>query len=249
MRSRNALFVITTIASLTGGVMADDISFFFEVSNGTQSADALFTFSDDGGGSPTLQIVLTNTASNNDGPSWLTGLFFDLAGSPELNNGSAAGDMITLDGTTQTPWGGDPSSMWAFDDDMSGELPFGDQQYGLGAAGFDVFGPSDLLEGGGPHPQPGGVDGGILPDIDGLTVPGHHGDAFALGSLVFTFWLDDNFDIFSADVSNVAFAWGSGFNEIVLTSVVVPLPPAAALGLAGLGLVAIGRRRVTAARG
>ena len=49
-------------------------------------------------------------------------------------------------------------------------------------------------------------------------------------------------------MDNVAFAWGSGFNEVVLNATVVPIPPAAALGLAGLGLVVIGRRRI-AARG
>jgi hypothetical protein len=39
--------------------------------------------------------------------------------------------------------------------------------YGLGAAGFDVFGESDILnlQGGGPLPQPDGTDGGILAKI------------------------------------------------------------------------------------
>ena len=156
--------------------------------------------------------------------------------------------MITLDGTTQSPFTDyDPDQFWAYRDNLTGELPFGDQQYGLGAAGFDIFGDLDMLAPGGPEPQPNGADGGILADIDGLMVPdGHETTPFVLGSLQLTFWLPEGFDLASADVSDVAFVFGTGFDEIIL---VIPLPLPLAMAAAGFGIVAVFRRRLTALAG
>ena len=132
------------VTALAGNVYADELSFNFALSNGTQSASADFTFSDAGSGPVTLNIVLTNTMTTNAGPNWLTGLFFNLAGSPTLTYQGLSPlpppeewRMITLEGTTQTVYdAADPDNFWAYrqDPDLPGELPFGDQQYGLGAA-------------------------------------------------------------------------------------------------------------------
>jgi len=231
--------------ALAGAAQAGEVSFTESISNGVQSASATFTFNDDG---PTtiLTIQLTNTMTSNGGPQWLTGLFFDIAGSPTLTYDSSGliASMITLSGTTQTAYTTvDADHFWALRDDLSG-LPFGDQEYGLGSAGFDVFGSSDILnfQAGGPTPQPDGTDGGILADIAGLDIPdGHDGKPFVLGSLWLTFDLG-SYDIDDAAVSDVAFVFGTGFDETVL---LVPVPLALPLGLAGLAGVVLGRRRLS----
>ena len=247
-------FVVATTLSLFVGIAAnaDEVSFDFELDNGTQSASANFTFADgtELGDLATLTITLTNTMTTNGGPNWLTGLFFDMAGSPALSYQSVNSQMITLDGTNQSDYTtAAPDHFWAYRDDLSGMLPFGDQQYGLGAAGFDIFGQSDMLnwDPNGPQPQPDGTDGGILADIEGLSLPdGHDGTPFVLGSLQLTFWLPEGFNLDDADVSDVAFVFGTGFDEIIL---VVPLPLPLAMAAAGLGIVAVFRRRLTALAG
>ena len=248
-------FAVATTLSLFAGTAANaaEVSFDFDLTNDIQSASANFTFADGAelGDLATLTITLTNTMTTNGAPNWLTGLFFNLAGSPSLSYQSVNGQMITLDGTTQSDYTtAAPDHFWAYRDDLTGMLPFiGDQQYGLGSAGFDIFGQSDILNfvEGGPLPQPDGTDGGILADIGGLSVPsGHDGTPFVLGSLQLTFWLPEGFNLDDADVSDVAFVFGTGFDEIIL---VVPLPLPLAMAAAGLGIVAVFRRRLTALAG
>ncbi len=239
------------VTALAGNAYADELSFSFALSNGTQSASADFTFSDAGPGPVALNIVLTNTMTTNGAPNWLTGLFFDLAGSPTLDYQSISAPlgMITLEGTTQTTYtDAAPDHFWAYRDDVSGELPFGDQEYALGAAGLDIFGQGDVLnfDPMGPRPQPGGTDGGILADIAGLSVPaGHEGRPFVLGSLGFDFLLPGVFDLNGLGVSDVRFLFGTGFDEVVL----IPLPLPAAMAGVGLMIVVFFRRRLVGLAG
>ncbi len=252
---KQALGLATAAAMVTvlaGNAQADELSFHFEQSNGTQSASADFTFATGPPlGQSTLTIYLTNTMESNAGPNWLTGLFFDLAGSPTLEYQSTGGDMITLDGTTQTPYTDAlAANFWAFrqDDDLPGDLPLGDQQYGLGAAGLDIFGLQDILEEPPDFtlPQPAGTDGGILADIPGLEVPaGHEGRPFVLGALEVTFLLPWDFDLSEAGVSDVGVLFGTGFEEVYI----IPLPLPLAMAGAGLMMVVCFRRRLVALAG
>ncbi len=256
---KQALCLVTAAAMVTalaGNAYADELSFNFALSNGTQSASADFTFSDAGSGPVTLNIVLTNTMTTNGGPNWLTGLFFDLAGSPTLDfqSLSAPKGMITLDGIDRTVYeGADPDHFWGYrgvnaNDLLPGELPFGNQEYGLGSSGLEIFGPPDIfnIDPDGPLPQPGGSDGGILADIEGLSVPeGHEGRPFMLGSLEFIFELEGVFDLDDLSVSDIAFIFGTGFDEIVL----IPLPLPVAMAGAGLMIVVCFRRRLVALAG
>ena len=132
-----------------------------------------------------------------------------------------------------------PAQLWAFRQGVpDGEFPQ-DAAYGLGAAGLDVFGMQDILESGGPAPQPAGADGGIIPNFEGVTVPpGHFGRPFAFGSLTFHFDLPGGFNIADASVENVSFVFGTGFDEVVL----IPLPAALPMGLFGLAGVVVLRR-------
>ena len=250
LRLATAAAVVTVLA---GNAYADELSFDFALSNGTQSASANFTFSSDNAMAPvTLRIELTNTMTSNGGPNWLTGLFFNLAESPTMTfqSLSAPDGMITLHGIDPTVYeAADPDHFWGYrgvndNDLLPGELPFGNQEYGLGSAGLDIFGPSDVfnLDPDGPLPQPGGSDGGILADIVGLQVPaGHEGRPFVLGSLVFEFLLDDLI-LSQAGVSDIAFIFGTGFEEVVL----IPLPLPVAMAGAGLMIVVFFRRRLVA---
>ncbi len=251
-QARRLAAAVAMVTALAGNAYADELSFNFELSNGTQSAGAGFTFSAADELAPvTLRIELTNTMTSNGGPNWLTGLFFNLADSPTLNYQSVAAalGMITLEGTTQTEYlDAPPDHFWAYRDDLTGELPFRDQQYGLGAAGLDIFGFADILNpsGGGPLPQPAGTDGGILADIAGLSVPaGHEGRPFVLGSLEFEFLLPEGFVLAQAGAGDIAFVFGTGFEEVVL----IPLPLPVAMAGAGLMIVVCFRRRLVALAG
>lgn len=231
------------VCGLAAGASADEVSFGFDLINGTQSSNSTFVFNDDGA-TTLLTVILTNTMTSNSGPQWFTGAFFDIAGSPTMTYSGLTGtSMITLNGTSQTAYTTVTADhFWAYRDDLSASLPFGTQKYGLGAAGFDIFGLSDILnfQAGGPTPQPDGTDGGILADISGLQVPGgHEGKPFVLGSISLIFDLG-NYDINNAGVSNVVSAFGTGFDEVVL---VIPLPMGASMALAGLGFVAVRRQR------
>ena len=251
------------VVSLSGTAQATEMSFYASLSNGTQSATASFTFDDD---ADTLTVVLKNTMTTNGGPQWLTGLFWNLTGADGLNitpyaddaNSRVDGSMITLSGTTQDSYNTvDVGHFWAYRNDLSSgdygsflDSAFGGttRQYGLGAAGFDVFGESDILNfQGAPAPQPDGTDGGILADIVGLQVPpGHEGTPFALDYLVFLFDLDDlgnDFDFSNFGdlaVTDASFVFGTGFDEAVL----IPLPPAVWVGAVGLVGVVTLRRRI-----
>jgi len=243
----SAVTAAAMMTALAGNAYADELSFNFALSNGTQSASANFTFSEADQLAPvTLTIELTNTMESNAGPNWLTGLFFNLAGDPTLTYQSLTAPlgMITLEGTTQTPYGdAPPEHFWAYRDDLTGELPFGDQQYGLGAAGLDIFGSADILGlGAGPLPQPAGTDGGILADISGLEVPGgHEGRPFVLGSLLFEFLLPEGFLLNQAGVSDIVFLFGT---DVTATVLIIPLPLPIAMAGAGLMTVVCFRRRL-----
>ncbi len=84
-----------------------------------------------------------------------------------------------------------------------------------------------------------------MPDIDGVTVPpGHYDRPFVLGSLLFHFELGD-FDIYSTNVDLLGFVFGTDFEEVIL----IPLPLALPMGIAGLVAVMVLRLRSRSAWG
>lgn len=216
-----------------------------------------------------LEITLTNTstyAPRSDGSrgpdsgnvSWLTGLFFNIEGGRITGGGSASGPMVWAErGGGFTPLDqtqADPGAFWAFRDNLTPSdfggfadlFGGGEQQYGLGAAGFDIFGPHDILEPEGNHPgennPPAGSGGGILPGVQGLELPnGHRDRAYVDETIVFVF----DFEFFDDEVipvfSDVAFVWGTDLAQGLV--VLIPLPAALPMGLAGLAGVAFLRRR------
>lgn len=237
------------LLGLCGAAAAGSLTQTFSLSNGLQSASAVFTFTPGPLDTPvSLDIVLTNTMTMNHEPNWLMALFFDIGGppSPSLTPTTTTtpvdGSLVIFDESGPHDFNGifTPAQVWGFRQGApDGEFPQ-DAAYGIGAAGLDVFGLNDMFQPGGPHPQPGGTDGGIVPSFDGVTVPaGHFGRPFVDGSLTFHFELDPGFDFANASVENVSFVFGTGFDEVVL---IIPLPAALPMGLLGLGCVVVLRR-------
>ena len=254
-------------AALASGVSATELTISHSLTIGVQSAQADFTFDDV---SDTLTLVLTNTMTTNpgegEGPAWLTGLFFNLTGAGNLTLSMPkppSANMVKFDGTTQVTYtDADPGHFWAFRSDLTpadfGEFANkfggGNQQYGLGSAGFDLFSHSDIIAYTplGPRPQPAGADGGIVGDFGGVTVPsgfqigGGNESPFVLESLELVFNLDAGFGLSNfSDLNLTEVAFGTRLEEGLL----IPLPAALPMGLLGLcGIVLLRRLRKPKAR-
>lgn len=263
MRLHFGCIALTSLA-LAGATDASELTLTSSLDNGIQAATAYFTFNDDGA-TTTLSIMLINDMTvTGDGtnPQWLQGLFFNLVGAPTLtytglggDSTDAYNDMVILQpGATDS----DPDSISAYTDytvdhfwglrqDLSaGDLPFGSQQYGLGAAGFGIFSESDVLnfQVGGPVPQLDGSDGGILSGTmlssGSINLPDGHTDREMVDGGI---WLTFDLGAYTFDensLSDIAFVFGTSFSEIVL----VPVPLALPVGLIGLAGMIVGRKRL-----
>lgn len=213
------------------------------------SAEAVFTYDTV---TNQLCIELSNAAVENTDPNWLTGLFWNMTGTDleksDYDASGVEGDMYTFpDGTNagKTAYTDHTADQfWAFKNNIdSNDIPFGDQSFGLGAAGFDVFSGADMLVAGGPHPQPDGVDGGIVADFPDLSIS-QKSTEFIQSSLLLKFtltgYVGDGTDI---SIDDVWFQYGSGFGEEGFNGMVIPLPAGGAMAGAGLLIVGMRRRR------
>ncbi len=214
-----------------GAALADQVSFDFSGSIPSgHAAAAKFTF-DDVAQTAVIRIENTIDSSHNSlGSRVLTGLFWNMTpGSLPFTGVSA-----TAGTPVNNPSGFDPTQMWAFRGDLSaGSTPFG-TQFGLGAAGFDVFGAGNMLASGGPFPQPNGIDGGILSPT-GDAYGGQNQNPMFRSFIEFTFSLGAPFfsgGLGSISITDVAWQFGSGFDEPSIP--IVPLPPAAWAGIVGI---------------
>lgn len=160
----------------------------------------------------------------------LTAVFFDISGGPTLTRVSAtlAPGSTVLFGPDG---GGVVGGEWAYVPDTG---VAGLSKYGIGSAGFDIFGPGDMFPG--PNLQgPVGPDGlqygitsaGDNPGTGNAPVTG--GFALIKNSVVFVLsGLPQNFDP-SQSISNVQFQYGTGLDEPR-----TPEPSALALLMAGV---------------
>lgn len=221
------------LVGLTAGeAVAAQVTLNFSGSNPSgHAASATITLNDVAN---TVTIRIQNdidSGHNSLGSRALTGLFWNMtAGSLPFTSVTA-----THGGYIGSPSGLTPMQLWAFRGDLSaGSTPFG-TQYGLGAAGFGVFGSANMLAPGAPGSQPNGIDGGILSPT-GNTYGGQNQNPMFRSFVQFVFNVNSSFfagGINNIDVSGVSWQYGSGFDEPRIT--LVPLPGAAWAGLAGLG--------------
>lgn len=209
------------------------------------AAAASFTF-DDVAQTVTIRIM-NDIGSEYDslGSRALTGLFWDMtpASLPFTSVAASGGTPVN------NPGGYNPTQLWAFRPAISaGSTPFG-TRFGLAAAGFGVFGPSNMLASGGPFPAPNGIDGGVL-SATGNAYSGQNQNPMWRGFVEFQFQSKSSLfagGIGNISVSNVNWQFGSSFGEPSVT--LVPLPRGVAMGavsLAALGGFGLARRRALA---
>ncbi|MBL8848991.1 MAG: PEP-CTERM sorting domain-containing protein [Planctomycetaceae bacterium] len=177
----------------------------------------------------------------------LTGLFFDYNGGfgPSLSFTSATTPTMT--------YGNNPTNLklsatpggWDFKQSSS-SLSGLTQHYGLGTAGFGIFG-GGTSSGGSGHPSNFGIVNSLYVNGEnnsgiGLTTP------YAKDSITFTFAVSGVFD--TSKISNVRFQYGTNLNEGSTPGTFLHAPEPASLTLFGfgaLGIAGVARRRRHAA--
>jgi hypothetical protein len=220
--------------------------------SGTLSAEVEFEVLAGG----VLQVTLTNTSiyDTDSNPEVLMAVFWDIATAPtltyvdaDLNAGSTfvhtASNFIDPSGTANDS---DVAAEWAYaqaaGDLGAGDGGYVDQSYGLSAAGYDIFGSSDVLSGalhpdrGGSTTAPNGGDFGLVSagwviggDSNGFINQGPH----IQNAVVF---LLSGFTGTVDDIGNVRFQYGTSLYEPCINCQRVPEP--GSLLLFGLGAFA-----------
>lgn len=197
-----------------------------------------------------LLVTLTNSALSDVlvPANVLTAVFFDIAG---LGLTLAPESAVIDDGAIvrwgSTEPGGGVGGEWAFRSGLSGAP--GGALYGIGAAGFGLFGPHDSFPGANLDGQSGpqGLNYGLLSAGDNpLTgnTPVTGSNPLIQSAVVFALdGLPEGFSLGS--IGNVTVQYGTSLSEPSFPATIISVPaPSAAAGVGmAMGLLAIRRRR------
>lgn len=221
------------------------------VFNGTNGSNlsAQATFDIVGG---RLVLTLTNTSlvDVNDNPNMLHALFWDMASNPVLTYTSAnMCNTCSFVGTTLNNGAGtNVGSEFAFKQDAGGLGQGITQDYGVSSAGYNIFGPGNVVAGapdrGGSNQPPNGPDFGILSagyiagnDSNGM----NNQQPFIKNSVIF------DLGAFAGNlgsISNVRFQYDTALTGANFTSTPpVPEPATWAMMLLGFGGIGVTMRR------
>ena len=245
------LLGVVAAGVLAGAASAGPITFTasgLASSGGPISASATFAVS-----GTNLIITLTNTSTTNtdyDPPDLLSGLFFNIGGTPTLSTVSAALTAGSAFVEGSLPAGANLGNYWQYKKSATGFTNgtfTTTDHYGIGAAGFGgIFGGGSGLAGGyfaagGTSSKINGLDYSIVGDD--FASAAHNGGVTGHGpfiddSITFTLsGLPSGFDP-SAVISDVVFAYGTapdgsiaGCGGTCLTLITTPEPGT----LAGIG--------------
>jgi hypothetical protein len=208
----------------------------------TLKASATFVISN-------LELVITVSNTGTSDPrspaDILTGIFFDVAGSPSLTPVSA---MVAPDSTVigqRLPLGfdGNVGGEWAYRDDLT-KAPGGDA-YGISSTKLGFFKKSDLFPGKkikGTHPL-SGVQFGIttLNDLLANDQGGVKNKGLVQNTIIFVFDnLPSNFTV--SDISNVTFQYGTSVKNVkkgldIAGEMVVQVPEPSTVALVAMGFI------------
>jgi len=227
---------LCAFALITQAAWGADLT--FSDSQGSLAASAKFEVS-----GTDLIVTLTNTSAADAlvPVDILTGLFFDVSGGAlSLTQVSAVVPAGSFVHNGPTDPGGVVGGEWAYKTGLAGGP--GSASYGIGSAGFGLFGPADLFPGTDLQPptSPDGLQYGVTSAGDNLATgnaPLTNGsNALIKNEVVFTLsGLPVGFDPMT-QIGNVWFQYGTALDE-------PHFPEPASAMLLGLAAVGILRRR------
>jgi hypothetical protein len=232
------LAIALTPVSAMGGPIT------YNFSSGTLAASAVFSRS----GSDLIVTLSNTSAADATVPTdILTGIFFEVTGDPLLTRTSALmplGSSVLVGGTgvDVTPADRVVGGEWAYLNALN-QVPSTNE--GISSSGLGIFGPGDVFPGAnlqGPA-EPAGIQYGITSAGDNLTTGngGLSGENLIKNSVVFT--LSGYSGEPDANITNVAFQYGTGLDEPRFPGDFLHAPEPGSwvlLGIGGLAL-AIGR--------
>lgn len=213
-------------------------SIIFSATHGNLGASVSFEQTED-----MLVVTLTNTSAADVlvPADVLTGVFFDLAGNPQL---SALSAIIGLGSTLNWGEAGDGNSLgsqWAYVGNISNTRV---ANQGISASGLGIFGPHDVFPGGpGVGNGPQGLDFGLLSAGDDLATGNNQVTGrvpLVKDSMVLTLnGLPEDFILTPQSISNVAFQYGTDLSEPRFNAppADVPEPMTMSLIVLGAGLL------------
>jgi PEP-CTERM motif len=203
-----AILTATTAAATAAPVV-------FTGSSGSLAASASFEIVGDN-----LVVTLSNTSlSDVTVPAEvLTALFFQVGGTPALTAASALLDgstVATANGGPIAVAGGNVGGEWAYKAGLAG--PEAGATYGIGSAGFGIFGDADRFPGPdlSPPDAPNGMNYGIVSAGDNVATAngGLADEPLIKNKVVFTLAGQAGAFASGATISNVFFQYGTALDE------------------------------------
>ncbi|MBN9501951.1 MAG: hypothetical protein BGO01_09965 [Armatimonadetes bacterium 55-13] len=224
--SRLFLFGLLAVPAFSSAVLFSK-SIAFNDPDGTYTYSGSVQFTQSGN---LLNVVLTNTATDpaNFKRRVLTGVFWDISGSPSITANSAA----YTSGSVQLNGGDTAANIgkhWGYKQGLAANQ-WGNANYGISATGLGYFGPPNAFISGTAQQ---GIDYGLVPAA-GTSL----GDTVVKNSMTFALNLPTGYVLNEGDIKNVWFQYGSDVSEFYAS-----VPEPGSMAALAIGAAAFFRRR------